>query len=103
MPHSKMTKTMRGQHSEFIAAAWLISQNYLVYIKTKDNDPIDLVAVHSRNGKVIKIDVKTVSYRRSGPKKGSRINRVVKHPQKQIGVKLLYVHKDGRCSWNGKD
>ena len=36
MPHSKvvMTKTMRGQHSEFIAAAWLITQNYLVYFKT---------------------------------------------------------------------
>ena len=25
---------MKGQHSEFIAAAWLISKNYLVYFAT---------------------------------------------------------------------
>ena len=31
MPHFKISKTMKGQHSEFIAAAWLIKQNYLVY------------------------------------------------------------------------
>ena len=23
--------------------------------------------------------------------------------QKKIGVKLLYVYKDGRCDWNGKN
>lgn len=105
MPHSKvvMTKTMRGQHSEFIAAAWLITQNYLVYFKTQDCDPIDLIAVHRNNGKVIKIDVKTVSIRRSGPKKGCRINRVTNMHQKKIGVKLLYVYKDGRCDWHGKN
>ena len=79
MPHSKvvMTKTMRGQHSEFIAAAWLI--------------------------RVLKLDVKTVSIRRSGPKKGCRINRVTNMHQKKIGVKLLYVYKDGRCDWYGKN
>ena len=38
-----MSKTMKGQRSEFLAAAWLISINYLVYVKTQDNDPIDLV------------------------------------------------------------
>ena len=105
VPHSKvvMTKVMRGQHSEFIAAAWLISQNYLVYIKTQDNDPIDLMAVHRNTGKVLKLDVKTVSIRKSGPKKGYRISRVVNKYQKQIGVKLLYVYKDGRCDFHGKN
>ena len=60
MPHSKtyygqlveedMTKTMKGQRSEFLAAAWLVSINYLVYVKTQDNDPIDLVAIHRNTG-----------------------------------------------------
>ena len=103
MPHSKMSKVMLGQHSEFVAAAWLIEQGYLVYIKTQDNDPIDLVAVHRNTGKVLKIDVKSVSYRKTGPKKGHRINRVPSDAQKKIGVKLLYVYKDGRCDWNGKN
>ena len=94
---------MLGQHSEFVAAAWLIEEGYLVYIKTQDNDPIDLVAVHRNTGKVLKIDVKSVSYRKTGPKKGHRINRVPSDAQKKIGVKLLYVYKDGRCDWNGKN
>ena len=103
MPHFKISKTMKGQHSEFIAAAWLIKQNYLVYIKTQDNDPIDLIAVHRGNGEVLKLDVKSVSIRRSGPKKGYRISRIVNEHQKKIGVKLLYVYDDGRCDFNGKN
>ena len=101
--HSKMTKVMKGQWSEFTAAAWLVTKGYLIYPKHQDNDPIDLVAVHRNTGKVLKIDVKSVSYRKTGPKKGHRINRVPSDAQKKIGVKLLYVYKDGRCDWNGKN
>ena len=98
-----MSKTMKGQRSEFLAAAWLISINYLVYVKTQDNDPIDLVAVHRNTGDVLKLDVKTVSFRKTGPKKGYRISRVVNEHQKKIGVTLLYVYPDGRCDFHGKD
>ena len=97
------SKVMKGQHSEFVAAAWLIKQNYLVYIKTQDNDPIDLIAVDRRTGEVLKLDVKSVSIRKSGPKKGYRISRIVNEHQKKIGVKLLYVYDDGRCDFHGKD
>ena len=113
MPHSKtyygqllekdITKTMKGQRSEFMAAAWLISINYLVYFKSQDNDPIDLVAIHRNTGDVLKLDVKTVSIRKSGPKKGYRISRIVNKYQKKLGVKLLYVYADGRCDFHGKD
>jgi len=96
------SKTMKGQHSEFIAAAWLIKQNYLVYIKTQDNDPIDLIAVHRDNGDVQKFDVKSVSIRKTG-RVGDRINRVLNEHQKKIGVKLLYVYDDGRCDFHGKN
>ena len=98
-----MTKTMKGQRSEFLAAAWLISINYLVYVKTQDNDPIDLVAVHRNTGDVLKLDVKTVSYRKTGRRKGDRINRIVNKHQKKIGVTLLYVYPDGRCDFHGKN
>ena len=52
---------MKGQRSEFLAAAWLISINYLVYVKTLDNDPIDLVAVHRNTGEVFSSDTGSVS------------------------------------------
>ena len=92
---------MKGQHSEFIAAAWLIKQNYLVYIKTQDNDPIDLIAVHRDNGEVQKFDVKSVSIRKTG-RVGDRITRVVNKQQKKVDVKLLYVYEDGRCDFHGR-
>ena len=94
---------MKGQWAEFTAAAWLVTKGYLIYPKHQDKAPIDLVAVHRNTGKVLKLDVKSVSYRKTGPKKGHRINRVPSDAQKKIGVKLLYVYKDGRCDWNGKN
>jgi len=112
VPHSKtyygqlleedMTKVMKGQRSEFIAAAWLISINYLVYVKTQDNDPMDLVAIHRNTGDVLKIDVKSVSFRKTW-KPGTRICRVPSEYQKQLGVTILYVYPDGRCDFHGKN
>ena len=97
-----MTKTMKGQRSEFLAAAWLISINYLVYFKSQDNDPIDLVAIHRNTGDVLKIDVKSVSFRKTW-KPGTRIHRITSKYQKQLGVIILYVYPDGRCDFHGKD
>ena len=93
-----MYKIRLGLQSEFTAAAWLSKNNYTVYWKTQDNDPIDLVAVHRVTGKAIKIDVKTASYRKTW-KPGTMISRKESKYQKQLGVKILYVLKDGECKW----
>ncbi len=84
--------------SEFIAAAWLSKKNYTVYWRTQDNDVIDLVAVHRVTGRVKKIDVKTASIRKTW-KPGTLINRKESDYQKQLGVKILYVYKNGECKW----
>ena len=84
--------------SEFIAAAWLSKKNYTVYWRTQDNDVIDLVAVHRVTGRVKKIDVKTASIRKTW-KPGTLINRKESDYQKQLGVKILYVFKNGECKW----
>ena len=85
--------------SEFTAAAWLTKNNYLIYWRTQDNDVIDLIAVHRVTGSVIKVDVKTASYRRTGKKAGTMIARMQSKYQKQLGVKILYVFKNGECKW----
>ncbi len=91
-------KIAKGMQSEFIAASWLIKKNYTVYWKTQDNDVIDIVAVHRVTGKVLKIDVKTASIRKTW-KPGTMINRKVSTYQKQLGVIILYVFKDGSCKF----
>ena len=98
----RFSKIMKGQHSEFIAAGWLVKQNYLVYFKTQDNDPMDLVAVGRDTGNVLKIDVKSVSFRKTW-KPGTRICRVTTPYQKQLGIIILYVYPDGRCDFHGKN
>ena len=84
--------------SEFIASAWLTKKNYTIYWKTQDNDVIDIVAVHRVTGKVLKIDVKTASIRKTW-KPGTIIHRTQSKYQKQLGVKILYVFKDGSCKF----
>ncbi len=91
-------KIAKGVQSEFIAAAWLSKKNYTVYWRTQDNDVIDLVAVHRVTGKVKKIDVKTASIRKTW-KPGKLISRKESDYQKQLGVKILYVFKNGECKW----
>ena len=87
-----------GLQSEFVAAKWLTEKNYTVYWKTQDCDVIDLVAVHRITGAVIKIDVKTASIRKTW-KPGTMITRNQSKYQKQLGVKILYVYKNGECKW----
>ena len=96
------SKIIKGQHSEFVAAGWLVINNYLVYLKTQDNDPMDIVAVERSTGDVLKIDVKSASFRKTW-KPGTRICRVPSKYQKQLGIKILYVYEDGRCDFHGKN
>lgn len=91
-------KIRKGLESEFIAASWLTKNNYTIYWKTQDNDPIDLVAVHRITGSVIKVDVKTASIRKTW-KPGSLIARKQSKYQQQLGVKILYVFKNGSCKF----
>ena len=93
-------KIAKGMQSEFIAAAWLVQNNYTIYWRSQDNDVIDFVAVHRVTGKVLKIDVKTASIRKTG-RTGTMIYRNLRKYQKQLGVKILYVFKDGSCKFKG--
>tara|TARA_R110002020_G_scaffold428658_1_gene638209 strand:+ start:367 stop:663 length:297 start_codon:yes stop_codon:yes gene_type:complete len=91
-------KIKLGMKSEFKAAAWLQDKNYSVFWRTQDNDVIDFVAVHRVTGKTILVDVKTASFRKTW-KPGTMIGRNQSKYQKQLGVKILYVFKNGECKW----
>jgi|TARA_R100001530_G_scaffold70006_1_gene49621 Holliday junction resolvase-like predicted endonuclease len=93
IPYS--ARIAKGQSSEFYAASWLSAKGYNIYWRTLDNDPIDLVAIDKKKRKIILIDVKTASTR----KKGTLIARTLTPFQKKLGVKILYVFKDGSCKF----
>tara|TARA_E500000318_G_scaffold109001_1_gene121007 strand:- start:1034 stop:1357 length:324 start_codon:yes stop_codon:yes gene_type:complete len=91
-------KISKGMAAEFRAAEWLVKQGYSIYWRTKDNDPIDFVAVEQATGNVLKIDAKCASIRKTW-KPGTMINRKVSTYQKLLGVKIIYVFKNGECKF----
>ena len=74
---------------------WLTEQEYFVFDNVSGLGPCDVIAM-DKNGIVVSIDIKTVSYR----KDGSVIYRIANKQQKQMGIKLLMVTKEGKCYFN---
>jgi len=93
----ELSKMEKGLISEDKASIWLIQNGYYVFMRKQEGVPIDLVAVNKKSGKVLKIDVKSVSFRKTG-KIGTRINRILNSRQKKLGVKLMYVQENGECN-----
>lgn len=98
MNSSYRERITKGMSNEFIAASWMVNNGYNIYWRTIDSDPIDFVAVKKTTGEVLKIDVKSASIRKTW-KPGTMISRKVSAYQKQLGVKILYVFKDGQCKF----
>jgi hypothetical protein len=90
-------KQQKGVASELIAEYYLTRAGYFVYTKKSVQSAVDLVAINPITGEILLIDVKTVSIRKTGKKKGQIINRVLSEEQKRLGVNLLYVYKDKTC------
>jgi len=74
---------------------WLTEKDYFVFDNVSGLGPCDVIAMDKR-GKIIAIDVKSVSYR----KNGSVIYRTANKQQKKMGIKLLMVTKEGKCYFN---
>jgi hypothetical protein len=90
-------KQQKGVASELIAEYYLTRAGYFVYTKKSVQSAVDLVAINPITGEILLIDVKTVSIRKTGKKKGQIINRVLSEEQKRLGVNLLYVYQDKTC------
>lgn len=88
-------KHQKGSASEFAACKYLSEQGYYIFLRSSVTSPIDIVAIDPKTNEILLIDVKSVSLRKSGDKKGHRINRVLSEEQKKMGVKLLYCYDDG--------
>tara|TARA_A100000171_G_C2061314_1_gene110116 strand:- start:195 stop:416 length:222 start_codon:yes stop_codon:yes gene_type:complete len=64
--------------------------------------PCDVIAMDD-DGNIIKIDVKSESIRKTGTHAGYKIKRILTETQKNMGVKLLMVTKEGKCYFYKND
>ncbi len=81
---------------------WLTKNNYYVFDNVSGLGPCDVIAMDD-DGNIIKIDVKSESIRKTGTHAGYKIKRILTETQKNMGVKLLMVTKEGKCYFYKND
>jgi Holliday junction resolvase-like predicted endonuclease len=76
----------KGCYCENLAICWLQEQGYFVFKGAQTQSAVDLVAVDPKTLETILIDVKMVSRRKSGKKKGTEIGRMARIDNKKIHI-----------------
>ena len=75
---------------ELAVASKYIKNGYWVAMSMCPQCPFDLVVV-DKNGVCKLIDVKSISLRKTGKRKGTKINRQLNARQRKMKVKIEYV------------
>jgi len=94
-------RILKGFQSEMTAEMWLVQQGYIVYSKKAVQSPIDFICYCPESKKILLVDVKSSSYRKTGDRVGKKNNYIYRSPsplQKKMGVRLLYVSDKGECT-----
>jgi hypothetical protein len=96
-----MKKSDKGLVSEALAQAHFAKNpDLIVFTALGGVGPIDICTYNIKTKEYCNYDVKTVSYRKTatiyGHKNSDRINRSPSKFQKEMNVKIVYVHEDGK-------
>ncbi len=75
---------------------WLTINDYYVFDNVSGLGPCDVIAMDEK-GKMIPIDIKSESLRKTGKYKGYKINRSPSVLQHNLGIRLLMVKDTGEC------
>jgi len=95
-------KHKKGFLNHTKAILWLTENDYYVFDNVSGLGPCDVIAMDDE-GSVIKIDIKSESTRKTGRFAGYKIKRILTETQKNMGVKLLMVTKEGKCYFYKND
>jgi Holliday junction resolvase-like predicted endonuclease len=81
----KRSTTHLGATTELKACAWLLEQGFEVFRNVSYTGPVDIVVLDKQDGKLFKIDVKTVALN----KQGVMIVNFPSEDQIRLGVRIL--------------
>lgn len=85
-----ISKTAKGTVGELMAMIKYTNKGFYVARSADPQSPFDLVVV-DKNGVCRLIDVKSISVRNTGKRKGTKINRHLNAKQRKMKVKIEYV------------
>tara|TARA_Y100001951_G_scaffold48957_1_gene38589 strand:+ start:285 stop:566 length:282 start_codon:yes stop_codon:yes gene_type:complete len=86
-------KKVLGDINEFKAIIKFLNEGYMVFKNVSGTGPIDLVLVHQETGEMRKIDVKTITYRKSWAP-NTKIARQRSKEQVRLGVEFEFMDRE---------
>ena len=86
-------KKVLGDINEFKAIIKFLNEGYMVFKNVSGTGPIDLVLVHQETGEIRKIDVKTITYRKSWAP-NTKIARQRSKEQVKLGVEFEFMDRE---------
>ena len=86
-------KKVLGDINEFRAIIKFLNEGYMVFKNVSGTGPIDLVLVHQETGEIRKIDVKTITYRKSWAP-NTKIARQRSKEQVRLGVEFEFMNRE---------
>ena len=86
-------KKVLGDINEFKAIIKFLNEGYMVFKNVSGTGPIDLVLVHQETGEMRKIDVKTITYRKSWAP-NTKIARQRSKEQVKLGVEFEFMDRE---------
>jgi len=86
-------KKVLGDINEFKAIIKFLNEGYMVFKNVSGTGPIDLVLVHQETGEIRKIDVKTITYRKSWAP-NTKIARQRSKEQVRLGVEFEFMDRE---------
>jgi|TARA_R100000664_G_scaffold17626_1_gene26613 hypothetical protein len=86
-------KKVLGDINEFRAIIKFLNEGYMVFKNVSGTGPIDLVLVHQETGEIRKIDVKTITYRKSWAP-NTKIARQRSKEQVRLGVEFEFMDRE---------
>ena len=86
-------KKVLGDINEFRAIIKFLNEGYMVFKNVSGTGPIDLVLVHQETGEMRKIDVKTITYRKSWAP-NTKIARQRSKEQVKLGVEFEFMDRE---------
>lgn len=90
-------KHQKGFTSHLYAIQYLTKRGYWVFDNISKQGPCDLIAI-DETGKMLLVDVKSTSKRKTGTHAGYYIKRSPTPLQKKLGIQILMVSDDGSCT-----
>ena len=96
----QLAPSRKGDVAEYKAVIWLLEQGYEVFLNCCSTGPADMLVWKPETEEILKVDVKTASWKMSG---GKKVQHLQPNKNEHLGITLLhYDPESGMLFWQSE-